>query len=298
MSLINDALKRVEQSLNDNLSIQKSQRNISSLSLEPSGSNKKLFFIILIGSTLFLSVLILLLVLIFSNAASTSPSQSTSLAKSNTALLAEPIETHHDQPNHQPNHQPNQTELSIAPTVTQNNHNQSNSDSKEVASSSTSTSNDTEDSNNPSHQTVYPNNEERNFNRELFEGILNVASKAFSTPTTPSITNPPSSDKLAPISQAPKENLKLSTAQKTLDTIEQESQQPKKLPENKVQRFIDSLSINGVMISKDESMVLINNQVFLKNATINPELNLQLIDIQPQKIVLQDNLGTTYNVEF
>lgn len=288
MSLINDALKRVEKSLNDNSPIQQSKQKNSSLTLEPSGSSKKLFFITLIGGTLFFSILILLLILVFSNTSLTPPSQTTTIPPSTTPSLPQNLETHHE---------PHQIEPPSAPIHTQINppqplNNYSPDQPKET--SAHSTTNNTETSTTTPDHPIHPSTEEKTFNQELFEGILNVASRAFIN-KSPSSTSSPHP---ALTQQTPKENLHLSTAQKTLDIIEQEAQQSKNFPENKTQQFINSLSITGVMISKDESMVLINNRVFLKNAIINPDLNLQLIDIQPQKITLQDNSGSTYTVDF
>lgn len=304
MSLINDALKRVEKSLNENSPGEHSKQQMPPLTFESSSRNKKLFLIALIGGTLFFSILILLLVLVFSNTTLTQSSNLTPTLQPNTPSFVAMIKDDETKIN------PVEQSLQTSPPVDlPTNQNQLNSDipnesqktsielaTNEIPNLTTNTEPVTATDQEEPSDTA---SAQKNLNQEFFESILNLASKAFVTKAsgpTATDTTSTTSEKSSP--PAPKENYNLSTAQKTLDRIEQESQQPKSVPETPVQKFIDSLSITGVMISDKDSMVLINNRVYLKDAIINSDLNLRLTEIHPQNIVLQDNSGASYTVTF
>ncbi|PWU07595.1 MAG: hypothetical protein C5B43_00095 [Verrucomicrobia bacterium] len=317
MSLINDALKRVEQSINDNSPNSKLNPLPPSFSQEPSGPNKKLFFIALIGGTLFFTVLILLLVLIFSGPSSkptsnevppppppTSnaliPSKNQTQSKENENLITEePQQPSPPGPNNEDQNHITQKETLL----------QENSDKVEPEEQTLPEENPdaTEDSNPPISSTSN-NNGSKDLNDEFFKSIVNLASKAFTrTPTNTKVKN--ANNTTEPSLQEDNEPLEndhadsrlfpLSTAQTTLENLQRESQESKPAQKTKIEKYIDSLSVTGIMISKDESMALINNRVFNKGSIVNPDFNLYLIDIQPQKIVLKDSkTGATYDLEF
>ncbi len=332
MSLITDALKRVEKSLNDNSADQKLNQPMPPFLPESSGGNKKLFYIALIGGTLFFSILILLLVLIFSPSPSAKTSSNiTPPPTPNTSNIAISTNGSNEEKN-LPSEEP-----AIIPTIPSTPSNEfqeetipeenfptenridttavelqkepfqnagleeTNAKESLAASSTSANTNDT------------ANKKAKDLNQELFEGVVGLASKAFtSNPNKPKPSNSSSTNsENAEATENTKENQKpaeenytLSTAQATLENIQRESQaagETPKIPETpktKMQQYIDSLWVTGVMISQDESMALINNRVFTKGAVIDATFNLTLVDVQPQKIVLQDSSGTLYDVNF
>lgn len=307
MSLINDALKRVEKSLNDNSPDQKMKQPMSSYPTEPSGRDKKLFLIALIGGTLFFSILILLLVLIFSNS-STSSVPTTSItpppsSSGQNALINQPeVEEKENTIIPEESIPPQKTD-----TLKENNVTESNIENEEEnvpMDSAKSRSNEAPSSDTSTDENVLNNGEKRDLNEEFFEGMVNLASKAFTRTNSKLKTQAPTKENISeePV-EKPKENFTLSTAQATLEKIQNEERPQKKpqlyrAPKNQVQDYVDSLVVSGVMISNNDSMALINSRVYPKNSIIDSTHSLSLIDIQPQKIVLRDGSGNTYDVYF
>lgn len=276
MSLINDALKRVENSINNN-SPDKHKEQIPSFA--SSDKNKKLFFIALIGGTLFFTILILLITLIYSS--STPP-----LTPPNPIIpvFSPDIQVDIEKPSQ-----------ILQPQEPSESH-----ENESISMGASPVSDTDNDAANPALSVSQETNKllegHKDINAEFFESIVGLASKAFvKTP------NPDEKTKAQePTQVESRENYSLSTAQTTLNMIAEEHQSVKKVnnSQDPVRKFIDSLSITGVMISGKESMVLINNHVYFTDSIIDPLLNLTLVDIQPDRIVLKDFRGTTYPVEF
>lgn len=309
MSLINEALKRVEQSLNENSPDQKLKPQMSSFPMEPDKRNKTLFLVAILGGTLFFSIFILLLFLIFSNYPSSS--SSTNLTTPPTpgltnALISQPQDAENEKSS-------SSLENSIPPSETSTVEKSQNENeiaqepdnlSLETLAAAPAPEENHKDSNESSKAIATNETPEKDLNKEIFEGMINLASKAFTRVPTQSKTKEVAKESNVEQSkndnaEKPVEtNYKLSTAQDTLEKIQRESDTLKEAPKSKVEQFIDSLAVTGVMISKDDSMALINNRVFPKNSIIDANFNLTLVDIYPQKIVLRDGMGNTYDVEF
>lgn len=302
MSLINDALKRVEQSLNDNSPDQRFPNKMPSYPMEPSGRNKKLFFIAVVGGTLFFSILILLLVLIFSGSSSPSSALPPSPTPSSTnAMISHTQESKEEKKSSiEPSSIPS---LQQTDNLEENPSDSVNSIEPQEASKNESPDVTVDSKESPSSDTIpnvptSDNSNDKDLNEEFFESVVNLASKAFTLDPKKSKTNNSTESNKDKNENRTEENFTLSTAQSTLDKIQRESELQKEAPRSRVQEFIDSLAVTGVMISKDESMALINNRVFSKNSIVDSKFNLTLIEIQPQKIVLKDGTGTTYDVDF
>lgn len=301
MSLINDALKRVEQSLNDNSPDQKFKNQMPSYSMESSGRNKKLFFIAVIGGTLFFSILILLLVLIFSQSPSpSSPLPPYSTPNSTNAIINQPEESKKEKASSIDT----LSKLPIQPIdaveIDQNDiiSERETEEPSENVSSEDAPKDSPPSTDSASKVTVPRDSNGKDLNEEFFESIVDLASKAFTVDPKKTKAKNSNSESKNGNNALTEENFTLSTAQSTLDKIQRESELPKEAPKSKVQQFIDTLAVTGVMISKDDSMALINNRVFSKNSIVDSNFNLTLIEIQPQKIVLRDGAGVIYNVDF
>lgn len=276
MSLINDALKRAEKSLNNNSSDQHKER-IPSFHTEPSKKSKKLFIVILLGGVLFFSTLIALIMVLRSEPKTPLKTPPTNIP-ADTKFVAE-INVEQEAPEVIQEPQELSEPENNSTTVI-------NEPEPSVPSNSTTSS--------AENATAEP---QMDLNDEFIQGIVGLASKAF-TKTPSSNTNAQQSQE--PVKENSKESFSLSTAQETLAMLEKQVNNSKTphILNNPVQDFIQDLSITGVMIADDESQVLINNQVYTNNSTIEPSLNLKLIDIKPHKITIKDATGKTYTKEF
>lgn len=285
MSLINDALKRAEKSLNDNSSDQHRER-IPSFDFEPSKRNNKLFLVALIGGTLFFSVLIALIMLLRSPAPTPKPTPPT---PSTTPTLIPENLSGKEAPEAivqvQETIEPESNENTLDGPIN------SEEDPEELPPTDPAES--IEQSSTAEAPTTPQVGSKNDLNKEFVEGIVGLASRAF--------TGPPPSNKNS--QQAPEPEPKdysLSTAQETLELLEKQAKnnKPADTPENPIHEFIQSLSITGVMIANEGSQVLINNHVYSNHSVIDSSLHLILSEIKPHSITLRDSTGKTYVKEF
>lgn len=284
MSLINDALKRAEKSLNNNNSDQHKER-IPSFDFEPQGKNKKLFYTLVLGGTLFFSVLIALIMLLRSSPApaqKTPPPNNQMTPSFASEILADKKELESTEETQEPTEGTSQSEVDEA-------------DIEDIDEPEESVLSDSLES--LSEENPTPKEANKNLNEEFIQGMVGLASRAF--------TGAPSSNKTSEKSQesqkeTPKQDYSLSTAQVTLEMLEEQAKKSKdnSNEENPIQDFINNLSITGVMIADQGSQVLINNQVYSNHSVINQSLHLILADIKPHEITLRDATGKTYIKDF
>ncbi len=281
MSLINDALKRAEKSLNNNSPDQHRER-IPSFHVEPSKNNKKLFIIVLLGGILFFSTLIALIMVLRSKPEPTSIN-TLSNTSHDVAFVAD-VAVEKEDPVIQQLEEPIEPENNNTTTI--------NEPEKPISSNPITTST-------AANSTVSPtaNESQKDLSEEFVQGIVGLASRAFiKTPSSNTDSQKPQES----VKESAKETYSLSTAQDTLTMLEKQVNNTTqyRIPNNPVQDFVQDLSITGVMIADDESQVLINNQVYTNNSIIDTSLNLKLIDIKPHKITIRDAMGKTYTKEF
>lgn len=284
MSLINEALKRAEKSLNNNNSDQHKER-IPSFDFEPSGKNKKLFYTLVLGGTLFFSVLIALIMLLRSSPApaqKTPPPNNQPTPSFAAEILADKKELEATEETQEPTEVPSESEIDEA-TI-------EDIDEPEESVASNPLESPTEE-NPPASEA------NKNLNEEFIQGMVGLASRAFTG--APSVNKKPEKTEESQ-KEVPKQDYSLSTAQGTLEMLEEQAKNSKDAStvENPIQDFINNLSITGVMIADQGSQVLINNQVYLNHSVINPSLHLILTDIKPHEITLRDATGKTYIKDF
>lgn len=284
MSLINDALKRAEKSLNNNNSDQHKER-IPSFDFEPSGKNKKLFYITLFGGTLFFSVLIALIMLLRSIPEPTqkTPQPNTLATPSFAAeISADKEDLEKIEASQERNEYPSESEINEATSAGID-------EAQKVASSDRLES--------PAAENPAANEAKKNLNEEFIEGMVGLASRAFtgSTSSNKNSGNPQEAQK-----ESPKQDYSLSTAQEMLEMLEKQAKNNIEVPtpENPIQDFINNLSITGVMIADQGSQVLINNQVYKNHSVISQSLHLILAEIKPHEITIRDSSGKTYIKDF
>lgn len=99
---------------------------------------------------------------------------------------------------------------------------------------------------------------------------------------------PPPPDKTPPITQTD------ITAQ-----IEQPVSDNTKLkPDPQIIAYIGDLKITAIRMAGKDSKIFINNRVYRLNSTINRQLKIKILKIDPQRIVFIDNVGIKYTKHF
>lgn len=91
----------------------------------------------------------------------------------------------------------------------------------------------------------------------------------------------------------------LSRIAKNTDRVE-----PKVLPhtftppaKDPINEFLDTLTINGIMYSGENSKVLLNNRVFTKNSVVHTRPMLTLSEIRPHELVFRSASGDIFRKE-
>lgn len=291
MSLINDALKRAEKSLNNNSPDQHRER-IPSFDFEASKKNRKLFVILLIGGTLFFSALIALIMLLRSSPepVTKTPPPSTSNAEV-PAVIREAEVTTEDTEGTNLKTLEREQDLDQEPAEVENDN--TGAKGSDVNKPEMPESSDKVESAAAGSAVSEP---KKSMNEEMMEGLVGLASKAF----VQSSGGKDGKQAQETEKESPKANYTLSTAQETLAMLEAQAKNNKSTYtiQDPIEEYVQNLSITGVMIADDGSQVLINNQVYSTNAKIDPALNLELIDIKPHKLTIKAANGKVYTKEF
>lgn len=69
-------------------------------------------------------------------------------------------------------------------------------------------------------------------------------------------------------------------------------------PDKQVMAYIRMLNVNVVRMAGKDSKVFMNNRVFRLNSTVNSELKIKILKINPKQIVFIDNAGIKYIKRF
>lgn len=73
---------------------------------------------------------------------------------------------------------------------------------------------------------------------------------------------------------------------------------PVPTPDEQVINYIRSLNVNAIRMAGKDSKVFMNKKVFRLNSTVNSELQIKILKINPKQIVFIDNVGIKYIKRF
>lgn len=289
MSLINDALKKAETQLKKSQSVSDLAKQAEHTNFESLQSHQKKFFAYFIGGTAILTAIILGFV--FLKSRSFSPYSSISYTQPNTRHN-ETLSLASAYPDPEIALNSSEEAVSSAQILSQrltqalkqssNLYAYNQVPSKNI--DPTATASIEKDSKNATSK--------KDINQEMIEGIVSMASK---------VLNPSSKEKDM---KNPEQNIQeghkkewytVSEAQET-EEISGREQKKHIVPKDPAQDYIDKLNIMGILISNNESKVLMNNQIYTINSNINPDL--KLIEIHPNHLVFTNENGTRYLKEF
>ncbi len=91
--------------------------------------------------------------------------------------------------------------------------------------------------------------------------------------------------------------LSATTPAATLPSV-QPDPKPVPKPDKQVMAYIRMLNVNAVRMAGKDSKVFMNNEIFRLNSTINSELQIKILKINPKQIVFIDNAGIKYIKRF
>lgn len=69
-------------------------------------------------------------------------------------------------------------------------------------------------------------------------------------------------------------------------------------PDKQVMAYIRMLNVNAVRMAGNDSKVFMNNEIFRLNSTVNSDLKIKILKINPKQIVFIDNAGIKYIKRF